>query len=120
MKFKSFLRFFGVRSGDGLGKRSRRKTVRPSARARSIRLGVEALEDRTLMSVLPTPIVDPTAATHIDISGVGGNHSSPSVAIDPVNPQHLAAVWTRNDPSLGNVPIVTEGAVSTTGGLSWR
>jgi len=128
MKFKSFLRFFGVRSGSGAGKRGRRdRGPRPSWRERSSRLTVESLEDRTLMSVLPAPVIDPSG--HIDIAGAqfnaqvfsGGNHNTPSVAVDPAHPTKVVAVWTRDDPSLsGNTKVIVEGAVSTDSGVTWN
>src|SRR6185437_9093304 len=42
------------------------------------------------------------------------------VAIDPSNPQKLAAVWTRNDPNLAPGPTeIVQFAVSNDGGKSW-
>jgi subtilisin-like proprotein convertase family protein len=64
----------------------------------------------------------------IDISGKPSNtsnQSTPSIAVDPNNPQKMVAVWVRNDPAfigiLGGSPI-TEGvfaATSINGGQSW-
>ena len=42
------------------------------------------------------------------------------MAINPLNPQNLASVWVRNDPSRnGNNKVIVEGAISNNGGTSW-
>jgi subtilisin-like proprotein convertase family protein len=79
-------------------------------------LNLEALEDRTLPSVIPAA----TVTANLNISPTGGNHSAPTVAVDPVNPQNMVTVYTRNDPNLGAAqPVVVEAAYSTDGGSSW-
>jgi subtilisin-like proprotein convertase family protein len=83
------------------------------------RLAMEGLEPRTLMAVLPTPTV--TGQFPVVSDGTTtSNQSSPSIAIDPVNPLKMATVWTRNDPSLApNPTVIVEGASSSDGGHTW-
>jgi subtilisin-like proprotein convertase family protein len=112
------------------GRRSGRKAVK------SRRPDFELLEDRTLMSTLPAPLV--TGQTNI-ITQIGSNttgpfagtHSSPSVAVDPTNSQNLVAVFTTNMTSVGaanpfwHSPFddrtsIVEGGFSTNGGQTWQ
>src|SRR4051812_40339459 len=91
------------------GSRESRNEVRGGSRSAALRkarlraLALEALEARTLLAVLPPIVRDPSAASPIDLANsVGGNsqtsnESAPTIAIDPVNPQHLVSVWTRSD-----------------------
>ena len=90
---------------------------RLSARGETLRrLAMESLEARALMAVLPAP----TFTGPVDVSNSRGNESTPSIAVDPTNPQKLAAVWTRNDPQLAPGPTeIVEFSVSTDGGKSW-
>src|SRR5436309_3382065 len=93
---------------------------RGSARNSMLRqIALEALEPRMLLAAaLPTPAVLPNS--QVDITGLEGNESSPSIAVDPVNPNKLAAVWVRNDPKLAPGPtIFGEMATSTDGGATW-
>jgi subtilisin-like proprotein convertase family protein len=91
--------------------------ARGSRPAPSLRLTVEALEDRTLMSVLPVP----TISTPVNISNIRGNDSAPVIAVDPIDPQKLVAVYTRNDPDLAPArqTILVEGRFSNDGGRTW-
>ena len=74
-----------------------------------------------MLSTLPPA----TVAGQIDISGSGGNESSPSISIDKANPQKMVAVWTRYDPgNLGGpsqrlTQSIVQGAYSINGGQSW-
>ncbi|MDG3008110.1 Ig-like domain-containing protein [Paludisphaera mucosa] len=102
----------------GLRSRLRLDARLQKARKAHLRHGVlEFLEPRTLMAVLPAPQV---AGDVAGISTTGGNVSSPLVVVDRYDPNHLASIWVRNDPSLapGNVTLV-QGAFSSDGGLSW-
>src|SRR5260370_664545 len=64
-------------------KRSRHQArSTPLHRSRLRSLALEPLEARTLMATLPPAVVTRT----LDVSNSGGNQSSPSIAIDPVNP----------------------------------
>ena len=104
MKFFSFFRLFG-HGWQNL--RTRRKSRQHSVPARRLteRLAVEALEDRTLMSVLPTPLVSNPRT-------IAGNGVSPMVAIDPVNSQKLVAVYTTG--------TLIQTLDSTDGGQTWQ
>ncbi len=123
MKFMSFVRRFGeqwLQSSSSRGRRPR--AARRVARHAGIgRLPLELLEDRTLMSVLPAP----TVIDRINLSSLGGststssNESTPSVAIDPLNPQKMVAVYTRFDSTLPRQQVVVEGVYSNDGGQSW-
>ena len=78
---------------------------------------MEALESRTLLAVLPPASVQSLTA----MTNAGGNESTPSIAMDPANPQNLAAVWTRIASNLPNqLQTIVEGAYSTNGGTSWQ
>src|SRR5205807_46118 len=110
MKFLSFVRLFGERWQRGGSTRERPARKRRSrGPAKSPRLTVEALEERTLMSVvpnLPLPVI--TNATLSGSNAVSpnpniGNFNNPSVSFDPINPQKMFATWTRNDPANGIV-----------------
>jgi len=103
--------------------------ARPAARPRIRRsadtnsrlrtLALEPLEARTLMAVLP-PV---TVNGQVDISGGTGNDNTPTVTIDPNDPQKLVAVWTRNDPGRamnnGQTAVFVEGAYTVNGGQNW-
>src|SRR5262249_3361491 len=47
------------------------------------------------------------------------NESSPSIVIDPNNPNHLAAVWTRFDTQPNPDLYTVEAAFSNDGGQTW-
>src|SRR5262249_987662 len=117
MKFLSFGRLFG-KQRHGKASSVRRARVHRATRTGRASLGLEALEDRTLMSVIPTPVIN----NHFDISSSQGNHNTPSIAVDPTNPQDLVAVYTRNDPAHlpTATPVIIEGWYSTDGGNSWN
>src|SRR5205814_10385252 len=57
----------------------------------SIRLSVEGLEDRTLLSTLPAPLVSNPRSI--------GAGFGPSLAMDPVNPQKLVEVSNALPPT---------------------
>jgi hypothetical protein len=89
----------------------------PAARKRSRRrVALEGLEPRTLLATLPAA----TILNRVDVSNGTGDESTPSIAINPANPQILAAAWVRNDPSRGGGnTVLVEAAFSTNGGASW-
>ncbi|SIO68013.1 Proprotein convertase P-domain-containing protein, partial [Singulisphaera sp. GP187] len=94
----------------------RRESARKSALRR---LTLEGLEERTLMSTLPAPLA-PLAATGI-VTGLRGNASTPSIAVDKNNPQKLVATWTVNDPAQGgDTKVWVSAAYSNNGGQSWN
>ena len=82
---------------------------------------LEWLESRQLLSTVPTPIV--TTQVNISRSNGNSNDSTPSIAIDPTNPQHMVSAWTHYDTSQqGNPPFpqsYVEAAYSTNGGTTW-
>lgn len=108
-------------SNSGTGSRSRIR----SARLRKSRLrsrALEGLEPRVLLAVLPPTSVSNANQVRIDPQFLGGsqNDSTPSIAVDPNNPQYMAAAWTINNPKLAPGPTeLVQAAVSTNGGQSW-
>src|SRR5438128_3597190 len=119
MKFLSFVRLFGEHWDRGASPSGRPSRKPRAARlAKRSRLVVEALEDRSLLSVLP--ITDVTGHFN-NIAPSDGNHSAPAVAVDPSNPKHLVAIYTRNDPANlpPKTPVIVEAASSVDGGLNW-
>src|SRR5437870_3226190 len=88
----------------------------------SLRPTFEVLEARTLMSVLPPPIV----VGQTDISQLLGNETTPTVAVDPLNPQKLVAAFEFSPTNIPTTPhgdkdqtAFVEAAFSTDGGVSW-
>src|SRR5207248_369166 len=110
MKFRSFLRFFGV--GRWESRNRRKKGGRPAARPARIRLCIEGLEERTLMSVIPPAVIDKVQAIS------GPNAIQPSIAIDPVNPQKLVALWSTG--TVLNARDPYGAAYSLDGGTTWQ
>jgi subtilisin-like proprotein convertase family protein len=107
MKFLSFFQVFGQRWRN---QRARRRQQRKTAASRFTRPLLEGLEDRTLMAVLPAPLVgDPQRFT------LGIN---PVVSIDPVNPLKIVSFYTSNDFSDTTRNYVI-GQYSTDGGATW-
>src|SRR5262249_3984982 len=82
------------------------------------RLVLEDLEDRTLMSVLPTPVIPNIG--HLNFDSIS---NTPAVAIDPVNPSKIVAVWVDGNP----LPTTYQpsaltgltGAFTIDGGATW-
>jgi subtilisin-like proprotein convertase family protein len=113
--------------GDSPSSRRRdRGVARPSPayRPRLRRLALDRLEDRTLMSTLPSAIT--VGQTIVGLSDSGqGNSSSPSVAVDPLDPNKLIAAWTTFDPgnkldgTNGQVTTYIQGGYSVDGGKTW-
>jgi subtilisin-like proprotein convertase family protein len=121
MKFPSFVRLFGSRRHQASSRKRGSRSRGPADRPRSVRLAVENLEERTLLSVLPPP----QFTSHADISSFASvsddqsQESNPSVAVDPSNPNIAVSVWTRRDPRFQGVRSITEGGFTTDGGLTW-
>jgi subtilisin-like proprotein convertase family protein len=132
--------------GGSQGNRGRvRGGARPSSadsRSHLRRLALEGLEDRVLLSTktvsgpltvttntanvsnLPTPTVSSgTANTPVSLSTLG-NASTPTVAVDPVNPQNLIAAWVNYDPAHpidnGQTTTWVDAAYSVDGGQTWN
>src|SRR5262245_34363640 len=102
---------------------SRRNAAkRPAARARAperrAQLLLEQLEDRCLLSLTPGPLVllsspDPLPTAPPGFGGVNVA-AEPCVAVNPTNPDNIAAVWTDH-------PFVAAVAsVTFDGGKTWR
>ncbi len=111
-------RWVGDRAArDNSPRRSRRRRAVP----RAVRLAVEALEDRTLLSVLPAPIttghIDVSNPTGYSGSGPQDNENTPSIAYDPVTPTNLVSVYTRSITGQSRSEI--DIATSTDGGQTW-
>jgi subtilisin-like proprotein convertase family protein len=142
MKFPSFLRSLGKRwlNQESLFDR-RGLRRRPGRRPRGARPHLECLEDRTVLSVLPAPLTngnlssvvgtnltlqsnppgtEPGDTTALTSFTATVNNSSPSVAVDPLNPQKLVATYTINAPNTNGVQQVFSAfSYSNNGGLSW-
>src|SRR5437763_11882371 len=101
-----FFRWFGETTREKLfGNRRRGNQAAGRRRRQAARLGLEQLEDRTLLSVLP-------AITPTGLKAIGAGNT-PSIAYDPLNPQKMVAVFT----STGGTSV--QGAFSVNGGLNW-
>src|SRR5947209_312537 len=104
----------------------RGRASRPVGQRMRSRLQLEALEDRTLMSVLPAPLVTgqtilPSTSPNIGATGnIKAPNSNARIAVDPNNPQAMVAVWTSDTTTIfTNVDSVVQAAYSTNGGQSW-
>jgi subtilisin-like proprotein convertase family protein len=113
--------------GDTRGVRGRKAGgARPGpspSRSMLRRASLESLERRELLSTLPTPTLT-TAASLVSLQASStSSANSPSVAVDPVDRQKLAAAWVVHDTTnpLGNGQVTTfvQGAYSVDGGKSW-
>src|SRR5437016_4116828 len=83
MKFRSFSRLFGnwwSKNEDSQNRRFRKK---------SPRLSIEHLEDRTLLSVLPAPVVTNQSTLPGLVTTGLFDAVNPQEAMDPVNPQKI-------------------------------
>ena len=82
-------------------------------------LALEKLEERTLLSTLPSVTVNglPTTIS----SDATGSENSPTIVVDPNAPQKMVAIWTDNDPTafLGLPAVYSDAAYSTDGGKTW-
>jgi subtilisin-like proprotein convertase family protein len=107
-------RWFGGSTQRRAGGRPRHRS-RGTARPLTPRL--EALEDRTLLSVLPAPLTTGHPDVSLTASPQSANENSPSVAYDPLNPNHLVAVWSSTCTGLALSEI--DMAFSANGGQTW-
>jgi hypothetical protein len=96
---------------------------RRGARKQTLRrFTIEALEERALMAVLPSAIVNAQVPVNPTSGAGSANQFSPSIAVDPTNPSHLVAVWSVIDPPNLRTPgplVIDRGAFSLNGGTSW-
>src|SRR3954451_14784701 len=106
--------------GSRRGRSGQRAAALRKWRLRSV--AMERLEARELLATLPAPLVtqhpyNPNGGNQYAIdnisanNGVGGNDSTPSVAVDPQNSKNLVAVWVTDNPSR---PLRSSGANNTT------
>jgi subtilisin-like proprotein convertase family protein len=83
---------------------------------------LETLEQRLVMSVLPPALVSTQVAPTQLFEPSNSNNSSPSIAVDPTNANHIAMVWQSIIPNPGATPAVIiriDGAFSPDGGTTW-
>ncbi|MFL5242005.1 MAG: proprotein convertase P-domain-containing protein [Gemmataceae bacterium] len=116
MKHPSFYRLFGKDWRRGGVAQARRK------QAKTVRLALEQLEDRCLLSVLPPPLVSgqtPITGLTFAFNGTTDNQNTPSVAVDPLNPLHLATVFGEHVVTPSGESIFLNGAFSSDGGHTW-
>src|SRR5262245_4986119 len=107
MSFRSFLRYLGRMVGNERTPSRKRAAARRPMR----RLEVENLEDRTLMSVIPPPILSNNKTL------AGG--FNPMVVVDPVTPQKLVTVYTTGtavSPLSGRIGLL----YSNDAGQTWN
>ena len=80
---------------------------------------------RTLLATIPA--VAPTTSAPVNLSTSGqwclnAQEDSPIVAVDPLNPQKIVAVWVNNDTPDIPTPgpqVFVEGEYSVNGGQTW-
>jgi subtilisin-like proprotein convertase family protein len=129
MKLTSFSRWLGLPGT----RRERKRGAGRKPRVRTTQLHLLSLEERVAPAVLPPIIVN---GEPVDLSNdIGANpapspstvepatETSPTVAVDPLNPQHAVAAWVVNDPSLGpdvTQKISVEAAITNDGGHNWN
>jgi subtilisin-like proprotein convertase family protein len=89
-------------------------------RSRLRRLALEGLEARTLMAVTPVPTVSNQVAASAGAAGTTINDSSPSIAVDPLDPSKLVAVFTDRNTASGTTEFSAQVTFSTDGGLTWN
>jgi len=104
---------------DRVGRGRWRPAVRGVAatRSRLRRLTLESLEARALMATAPLPIV--ANQTSVSFGSEKRDDSSPWVAIDPINPLKMVAVFTTRDTSSGQTIIFSQAQATTDGGKHW-
>jgi subtilisin-like proprotein convertase family protein/photosystem II stability/assembly factor-like uncharacterized protein len=118
MRSKSFASLFDVKNRSN---NRRRHVTRPASRIRGSSLLLERLEDRTVMAI-------PGAKANLPgIIGVGqtrDNFSSPSIAVNPINPQRMVSAFVRNC-DIADCPdplqkVYVEAVYSKNGGQTWE
>ena len=115
------------------GHSSRRRLnsrLRRTRKSQYYSIDLEGLESRTLLATIPAATPTTAAPTNIstmmgNLGGVNASKSSSVVAVDPLDPSKLVAVWIDNDPTMfsatdGTWESVLEAAYSTDAGAQWN
>jgi subtilisin-like proprotein convertase family protein len=73
------------------------------------------------MAVLPPATISNPNNISLSAFEAQGDDSTPSIALDPNDPQKMVAVWTHKDLNPGNepTPVYVAGAFSIDGGKDW-
>jgi subtilisin-like proprotein convertase family protein len=125
MKFLSFGRLFGDRWAMSNRPHGRRSRSRKSPdRTKRTRLALETLEDRTVLSIIPTPVVGNYADISTTTASFGGasnptNHTEPAIAVDPIDPTKAITVYTVNTDADMLSPFKVEAQYTRDGGKTW-
>jgi hypothetical protein len=120
MRFQTLQRLF---SGPGRGAAVRGKRARRRHSVRSVGLAVEALEERNLLSGSPADLPPVRSSGLVDISQttLPNYVFTPSVVVDPMNPQHMVTAYVSHDTlPAGNSATFVEWKYSLDGGLTWN
>ncbi|RUL84947.1 Ig-like domain-containing protein [Tautonia sociabilis] len=90
-------------------------------KAKLRRATLEGLEPRTLLATIPAPAVLGRANASNNSPGANDNssESSPTIVVNPTNPNHLVASWTRFDTDPDPDLTEIQARMSTDGGLTW-
>jgi subtilisin-like proprotein convertase family protein len=95
-----------------------------AATARSLKSIIEALEDRTLFAVAPTPIVTPQPLFFPAATTAGSNrlqYNNPQITYDPLLPSTFVSVSSVFNPkSTTNQKYFVEFMYSIDGGSTWK
>ena len=104
--------------------------LRRARKSQHYRMDLEGLESRTLLATIPAATPTTAAPTQIssmmgNAGGVNASQSSSQVAVDPLDPSKLVAVWIDNDPTMfadtdSEFESVLEAAYSTDAGVQWN
>jgi len=103
---------------------------RRARKSQNYRIDLEGLEARTLLATIPAATPTTVAPNEIsslmgNVGGVNASESSSTVAVDPLDPSKLVAVWIDNDPTMfadtdNEIESVVEAAYSTDSGAQWN
>ena len=121
MKFLSLAQLFGDRKSRSAASSKRISSrVGKKRRSGSLPLYLETLEDRSLLSTVPAPVVAFNTSLGVSATNGTGGASAPSTAVDPIDSQKLVTVYTDNGLSTSTPePIQVRGAFSNDGGDTW-
>src|ERR1700678_1841210 len=79
--------------------------LKRARKSQNFRIDLEGLESRTLLATIPGATPTTVAPNEIsslmgNVGGVNASESSSTVAVDPLDPAKLGAVWIDNDPKM--------------------